>query len=389
MKTKLYITRAVKLISLVLLTALVVGVLQEYFLCNTDGNRLRIKGFYAEEQETIDVALIGSSEMYSSFSAPLAYEKYGFTSYPYATASSTSAAMKTQIKEVMRTQSPDLIVIEINAFLYATNNEEKESSIRNYIDNVPLNANKIEYIENTPAVRKLGRREFYLPIFKYHGVWNDYPAPWNKVKTRITQDLRGYTMLRGFKTTANRLVVKEKVYNPQLPVDETRGEFEPRYEQYFRDFLQYCKDEKIDNLLFVRFPHVVKKETYNRFTRGNTAGDILHEYGFSYINFERDETAMSYDAYNDYYNFDHLNIYGAEKFTDYFGKILTEKYNIGKTNLTEEQAAKWQNSVDFWHKFYAYTDNAIQKNKTNKKIEYTETNSLIQKVEEYAKKNNL
>ena len=114
MKAKLYITRAIKISAFILLSALVIGFLQEYVLCHHDANRMRLDAFYIEDKDTIDVAMIGSSEMYSGVSPALLYEKYGVTSFPYATASSTAAAMKTQIKEVERNQSPKLIVIEIN-----------------------------------------------------------------------------------------------------------------------------------------------------------------------------------------------------------------------------------------------------------------------------------
>ena len=110
-----------------------------------------------------------------------------------------------------------------------------------------------------------------------------------------------------YPTTAQKLNVNEKIYNPTLPADETRNDLEPRYEVFLREFLDYCKEQKYDNLLFVRFPHIVKKETYKRFTRGNAAFDIISEYGFNYINFERDENVMTYTA-DDYYNYDHLNI---------------------------------------------------------------------------------
>ena len=102
MKAKLYITRAIKISAFILLSALVIGFLQEYVLCHHDANRMRLDAFYIEDKDTIDVAMIGSSEMYSGVSPALLYEKYGVTSFPYATASSTAAAMKTQIKEVER-----------------------------------------------------------------------------------------------------------------------------------------------------------------------------------------------------------------------------------------------------------------------------------------------
>ncbi len=203
--------------------------------------------------------------------------------------------------------------------------------------------------------------------------------------SRITQDLRGYSYLKGFKTTAQTLKIDEKVYNSQLPNDESRTDLEPRYEVFLREFLDYCKEQNYNNLLFVRFPHIVKQETYKRFTRGNRAFDIISEYGFNYINFERDSTAMSYST-DDYYNHDHLNIYGSVKFTDYFGKIITDKYKVQKTVLDEKNEKQWNEAVDFWYKFYDYTDYRFKQNTKNKKIELYETNDLIKKVEDYAAK---
>ena len=63
--------------------------------------------------------------------------------------------------------------------------------------------------------------------------------------SRFTQDMRGYTYLRGYKTTAQKLNVNEKIYNPTLPADETRNDLEPRYEVFLREFLDYCKEQSI------------------------------------------------------------------------------------------------------------------------------------------------
>lgn len=380
MKKKLYITRTLKLISFALVTILTVAVLQQYILCHYDNNRLRLDGYYLEEKNSIDVVMLGSSEMYADFSPALAYEKFGFTSYPYATASSTAGAMKTQLKEVLRTQNPKLIVIEINAFLYATDNETKESSIRNYIDNVPLNGNKIEYINNYIDDDKL---EYYFPIFKYHGAWNDYPEPLKYLRTTVSQHQRGYTYLKGFKTKTRTFKPRMKVLNDTLAEDETRNDIPPMYKERLINFLDYCKSEDIDNLLFVRFPHIVEKETYNRFTRANTAGDIIRDHGYDFINFERDPVTLSYDTNKDYYNYDHLNIYGSEKFTKYFGNILTQQYGIEKSELNEENREKWDKSVVFYNKFYNYVDDYIQKKKGY--INLDETDEVIKEVEEFSK----
>ena len=383
MKKKLYVTRTIKLLSFGLLLVLVLLFLQKYPLSNFDDNdnRLRMDGYYLEDKDSLDVVLLGSSEMYSGVIPAKLYEDYGITSYPYATSSSTAGAMATQTKEIKRTQNPQLIVIEINAFLYGTANETKESSLRGYIDNVPMNVNKFDYIRT--VIEPDDRAEYFFPIVKYHGVWNDYPKPLNRCLTMMHQEMRGYTYLRGFKTNANIFKLTDKSLSANLPGDNKTLALDKRYEPKLKEFLQYLKDEKIENVLFMRMPHLVTKQTYNRFKRGNEAGRMIQEAGFDFINLERDEEMMSLPA-DYYYNLDHLNINGAEKLTSKVGNNLTEKYHVEKAKLTDKQAAEWQESVDFYHDYYAYVNNLMKT--TTKPKGMRETDDIIRQVRDYAAK---
>ena len=103
MKKKLYITRAIKITALLLIVVLFSLVLQSYVLVHYDGNRMRLDGYYLEEKNSLDVVFIGASDIYASFAPGLAYEKFGFTSYSYATASSTAGAAKEQMSAGSRT----------------------------------------------------------------------------------------------------------------------------------------------------------------------------------------------------------------------------------------------------------------------------------------------
>lgn len=62
MKKKLYIKRTVAVLSLALAVLLVLGIAQEYLLARLDNDQIRIEGFYKEEQNSLDVCFIGSSE---------------------------------------------------------------------------------------------------------------------------------------------------------------------------------------------------------------------------------------------------------------------------------------------------------------------------------------
>lgn len=389
MKKKLYTTRGIKFFALIAAVLVSSLILQHYFLVHYDGNRMRLDGYYLEDKNSLDVVLIGASDCYASFAPGLAYEKFGFTSYAYATASGTAGATKTMIKEVLRTQNPQKIIIEINAFLYGFDNDSKISSIRNYIDNVPFNKNKLEYLQSGAIPESEDITEYYIPLIKYHGTWNDYPEPSGKYVTQVfNQHMNGSTKLKGYRT---RTAIFKP--NPQYPCINNTLEKNnktlallPDYEKKLRDVLDFCKSEGIqDKVLFVRMPHCVDSTTYGRFKRGNMAGKIITESGFDYINFERDPETLAYPA-SYYYNIDHLNIYGAEKFTAYFGNILTEKYGVKPVEKTERQKATWETAKEYYHRLYKYCDKFIHTEyaQTGREQTLEENQDVMNYIDNYA-----
>ena len=197
MKKKIVIKRILKIGALLLAVILCTLLFQEVMLSYGKSNRGRMKGFYLEKKNSIDVVFIGASEVYCDFAPTYAYGKYGFTSYPFVTQGSTVRNYVTAVKEAVRTQHPKLLVIEINGALYDKSHLDKEAYARYFIDNVPLNRNKIEYIENRVEENKL---EYYLPFIKYHGNWSSLKSDLLYAVSVPTDQLRGYTMLKGAKT---------------------------------------------------------------------------------------------------------------------------------------------------------------------------------------------
>lgn len=352
MKRKDHILRAVKITSLLLALIMCAGVLQAFILCHADHNRERIKGFYLEDKNSVDVVFIGASEVYAGFSSCYAYEKFGFTSYPVATQSNVVQSFKTQIKTAIKEQNPKLIVVELNGALYGNDDPlEKEANLRNYIDNIPFNIDKAEFISEYVTENQL---EYYLPIIKYHSVWNGFPKglKWN---LSILQDyLRGYNYLKGAKNKTEIYTEKQRVYNDSLKNNDTRIDLTEKSELYLRECLEYCKSENIENIVFVRFPHIVVDKTLERFYRSNTVGDIIAEYGYDYLNFERNFEDTGLDVNTDFYNMDHLNIYGQLRFTEYLGGYIQERYGIEKSDLSESQKEEWDTCVKYYEAYKEY-----------------------------------
>ena len=375
-KRKLYATRAAKLSCFMLALVLTLGVLQDFLLRRLDQNGLRLQGFYMEDKDSLDVVFLGASEVYSGFSSGLAYEKFGFTSYPYASQSITADGMLLGLKEILRTQKPQLIVVEINSFLYGSDeNESNEAYIRKLVDNVPLTKNKIDYISDkvSPELQP----EYYLPLIKYHDTWIDLPNSMMHAASKLQQDLRGRSILKGFRTTTQIFEPDEKPID--VKDDAETMKLNPVLEKKYRAFLSFCRDKKL-NVLLLRMPHIVYKNTHNRARRCNRAAEIGKEYGYELVNLERGMTQADIDINSDFYNFDHLNVYGARKVTDHLGRLLTEKYGVRGRELTSEQKQHWDTTANYCQRLFRYCDFLI---KNNEGIQVEENINTISKLEEY------
>lgn len=378
MKKKTYITRTVKVASFLLAVFVSVALMNTYFLRRLDNNSTRLRGYYQESSQPLDVVFIGASDIYTCFPAGYAYEKFGFTSYPYASESITADGTLTALKEVLRTRRPKLIMIEVNAFLYGTAaNEQHEGHVRKLTDNLPLNENKIEYVNLCAGDQD--KLEYYLPLIKYHSLWEEYPQPLRMAFSTISQDVRGYSYLKGFRTTTDVYHSKETIRNDELASDNVSYPLNEELEGKLRKLLTYCKEQKLDNVVFFRSPHLVYRKTINRARRTNRAGEIVNSYGYDFLNLERAVKDIGLEPKTDFYNFDHMNIRGAEKFTDYLGDILQSRYGIAPTKLNAEQKAHWDEAATYYRKLRGYCEDLLRNKKVIKVEEDINTLRALEK----------
>ena len=356
---KRYLLRAVKLLCFALAVALCVGVLQENLLCHADHNRQRVKGFYEEDKQSLDVVYMGASEVYSDIAPGYAYERDGVTSYIFATQANSILNYKSQLKNVLSRQDPSMIVIELNGAVYGDEEEvTKEANLHNYGDNVPLDITKLEWVAQNIRDNKA---EYLFPIIKYHGVWTDLSADQKYRRTIRNDQIRGYNYLKGMLNWPIVFRSPKPSLNSKLAVSaDQKAPITGIEETALRELLAYCRDQKLENVVFARFPHIVTEKTFERYKRSNTVADIVAEYGFDYLNFERDVALTGLDEEKDYYNDDHLNIYGQQKFTAYLTDYLKEHYALAPHTLSDAQKEEWELCADYYEAYYSYNEALIE-----------------------------
>ena len=287
---------------------------------NSLPDSVRIKGFYLEPKDSLNMVTIGASETYTAIAPGLLWKEFGFTSYNYSVAGSPISIVKSQVKEILANQDPKVIVIEINGTLQDDEYQINEKRLRKYIDNIPWSVNKINTIKE--IVPEDQQTEYFIPFLKYHSNWQSLDLCIANFYLQSRMMLEGSSRLKGFQTISGAEQTKSKVIDVKgdtsvLPLSE-------KAEYYLRDLLQYLKDEGIDNVLFMRTPHRITKKSYPFYQRANEAEKIIKEYGFPYVNFETQKDEIGLSMIDDFYNNHHLNLYGQKKFTNYFGNYMVE-----------------------------------------------------------------
>ena len=381
MKRKILWT--VRLFCLILAVCVCFGLLQEYVFYHADHNRERIKGFFLEDDQTLDIVYLGASEVYSDIAPGYAYERDGVTGYLFATQANTILNYKSQLKNILKSQKSALVVIELNGAIYDVEDLTKEANLRNYGDHVPLDLNKVEWVAENVGENQI---EYLFPFIKYHGMWNDEDGEdkekQDKFRKTIANDRsRGYNYLKGVLNWPFCYKSPQPSLNDTLPAAaDQKQPLTQTAEKSLRELLEFCRSEGLENVVFARFPHIVTEKTYDRFLRSNTVGDIVKEYGFDYLNFERDIAMTGLDEEKDFYNAEHLNVYGQKKFTAFLTDYLKEHYTVVRHALNDDQKKEWETCADYYEAYYRYNESLIQDKKVS---ELSEDWELIEKLEQY------
>ena len=313
-------------------------------------NVASLQGIY-KEKNTLDVVLIGASEAYANYCAPLAYEEFGYTSYSYGVSGVPGSLYKSMIREVTDNQNPKLIVVEMNGLLQKDYYYDRQGNLHGYLDNINYGDNRNEAIEY--AVADKDKDDFKTVNFLnvYHNSWKDPGKCIATLFTRIGLFLEPKSNLKGYSTRAKTASTDD--------LDITKSNyFTDKSKAIFEDLLTYCNEQGLQNVLFVRFPH------QNKDTEPEIAAvlsEMAEAHGYKFVDFSRAKEEAGIVMVEDYYNDEHLNARGARKFTSYFGNYLMNNYDI-KGEYSEELKKSWEDSVEKTEEILTRAEQDIEDN---------------------------
>lgn len=285
----------------------------------------KIDGFYNSPKNEYDVIFFGSSNTYCSFNPLVIWEKTGVKSYVFATQQQPIWATYYYMKDAFKRQSPDVAVVDI--LMLSKNYEYYDDGVNyTFCDNMPFSMDKVRLARvSAPKGERLG---LVLRFLKYHTRWSELTKEDFEYRRK---NMRDYS--KGFYVLTSK-TGKAVHYNLENvtgcePISEKNREYLDR-------IIELCQEKGV-RLMLVKAPSNSSEEEKRYY---NEVERIAKEQGVAFTDYNLRYNMIGLDMATDFFDERHLNIYGAEKFTEYF--VATTDYFAGKTRQDEA----WRNDYD-------------------------------------------
>ena len=306
----------------------------------------RLMGFYGLEDNTIDVAFVGTSVTFSSFMPMEIWNEYGIAAYDYCTNVQFENSLRHSVKEIMKTQSPKLIVIDVAPFILQHSagqfpeGENRELFIKYNIDSMSYSFNRIQLIQEINQESNGDMYSFLYYVFDICRYHTNKPS-WEKHDNAYNDVTRGYGYLR--RNGSSKLDTVTFFYD-----DGNEKSLEGCHQVYFDDLVSYT-DQLECEVVFYCAPviFVDNQKGIDWCARKNHIKRILEEKGYTFWDLSLEVEAIGLDYDYDFWSYDHFDSLGAEKITKYISKRIIDTYDI-PDRRNDAQYSNWNDDYQSW-----------------------------------------
>lgn len=302
--------------------------------------------FTTEPKNSIDIALIGSSDLYSGFVPVELWDNYGYTSTVISTPKQTVQRSYTFLEELLKVQNPKLVVIETDMFYQGVPLEEKsqiEIDKPKHLSSIVSKTKKIIKLVSTFPIGE--NLENHFTVFMFHDTWKTLKA--NQFRKLINRDSE-ITCEHGY--NFNKIIYPINDNERMAPTNDAEA-IPDENVLYIQKMLDACKQRDI-RVMLIEMPSL----TSWNYARYNTVKQLADSNGVDFIdlNLKDNFNTARINCDSDYRdNGNHLNYYGAVKATHFLGGIISDKHgDILTDRRNDVQFKYWQQSSEDFKKKY-------------------------------------
>ena len=305
-----------------------------------------ISEYYREVKEH-DVIILGDCEVYDNISPVALWEEFGITSYVRGSAQQLIWHSYYLLEETLRYEKPGVVVYSVLAMMY--DKPQREGYNRLTIDamkfsDIKMKAAAASRVEGEDLI------SYALPLLRFNDRWSELSSEdFEYIFKRPSVTFNGY-MLRSdvLPVDIGDIPAGERIADYRL------GEGVYRYLDMIAGV---CRENGID-LLLIKAP-ILRPWWHDEWDA--QLEEYAHRNNLRYINFIERIEEIGIDFNEDTFNGGlNLNVYGAEKFSSYLGKILQAEFGVSDRRGEPVTAARWNEKVSEYERMKAVQLNEIE-----------------------------
>lgn len=297
-KYKKNIINLSKIVAFLLVCAILLHALSPIFVPKNNNKQSGIKyenarGFYGEKLQTIDILSLGNSDLYSAMNPLQLWKEQGYTSYVCAEPSQNIFSAYYLLKEVLKSQRPKLIILEVDELFTKSETDDIDEVINNTL-------------------------KYAFPIFEYHSRWKSLQIKDIKhrgLKYNARMESKGYIFHNKVKSNPEgfRYMAKKR----ESHISETT-------KLYLKKLISYARENNAE-VMFVWYPSATTATT----TRHKSIQELSDQYDVPFVDFNMNQYDTKFDWSTDTRDGgNHLNYNGARKMTKYIGQYIQKNYQL-------------------------------------------------------------
>ncbi len=325
-------------ISALLVIALILALLSALVVPKYADNREgALIGEYYGEAGGHDVIFIGDCEVYETFVPAILWEEYGISSYVRGSAQQLVWHSYYLLEETLEYETPKAVVFNVLAMKYGE--PQNEAYNRMTLDGMRWSGAKIKAI-SASMTEEEHFLEYVFPLLRFH--------------SRITQ-LTSEDFKYAFKdipTVSHSGYLMQTDILPRTDFSEGRAEADYAFGDMAYEYLDKMRElcaEKGVELILVKAPTNSWRYWWHDEWEEQIV-DYAKKHSLSYHNLIPLDEEIGIDWSTDTYDAGaHLNVYGAEKTTRYFGRILKEELDLADGREDSSVSAIWGERIERYY----------------------------------------
>ncbi len=305
----------------------------------------RYRAYEAEPDNSIDVVMIGASNIFADLAPAVLWHEAGITAYNMGTSRNIPVLYYHQLRYLIRVQKPRLVVIDAVGLSMESDLEGRadkyEYSFRKIADTMPDMEIKMDIIREAKRIYPdQDPRSYLFPLLRYHDRWEELEE--EDFRHSLTEE-EYLDHTKG--SHINTRIAPQEWKEDMFTYDEAPADM---YEDYLQRTVDLCKENDIDVLL-VLFPRIT-----SRYGDYETAKTVAERNGLEFLSFSTQESfgEAGLDIRTDYYDSNHLNLLGQRSFSVFFADYLNSHFDLPAHD--EEMVCREWDAV--YREYEAYYD---------------------------------